>query len=226
VFDKRAGIQPQTAQIRACYADELVFLRGQGFGISQLSMNAGGDLSADWVGLVLANLATDPNLAPTIASDDIPFLRRGDCKLTWLSGSGTTDDFSYQVSNGLNRVREFGRASYFPNVLEHADERVRVSGSIPKRSLVDADMDAVLAGTTFAAKARWKSPKVIGATTYKYSKWLDMPKCQIIGGAPDPLSNNRRFGGSFDWFAAWDEAAGYDARITLVGSVTAVATYA
>jgi hypothetical protein len=48
VLNKRTGIQPQTAQIRACYADELVFLRGQGFGISQFSMNAGGDVGADW----------------------------------------------------------------------------------------------------------------------------------------------------------------------------------
>jgi hypothetical protein len=52
-----------------------------------------------------------------------------------------------------------------------------------------------------------------------------MPACQIVGGGPDDLGNHRRYGGSFDWFAAHDETAGYDCRITLSNAVTAIETY-
>ena len=52
-----------------------------------------------------------------------------------------------------------------------------------------------------------------------------MPKCQYTGGQADELANRRRFGGSFDFWAAWDEGLGYDAKITVTNAVTAIESY-
>jgi hypothetical protein len=116
-------------------------------------------------------------------------------------------------------------ASYFPDKMENGDDKVALTGSIPKTVLADADVDALLAASTFAAVAKWITPRNIGATSKKYSMWCEMPRCQYIGGTLDDLANRRRFGGSFDWRASWDETAGYDFKITLVNAVAAIAGY-
>jgi hypothetical protein len=224
VFLKRGGITAKTAQFEACYVDEGVFIKGQGCGISNWTLNASGDFTADLLGLVFANQA-DPNYTPSYDAASIPHVRRGDLSLTWLAGSGTTDDFSVAVTNPLTRRRTMGitPASYYPDKHEHGDEKVRLTGTVPKSTLADADVDALLAGTTFAGKARWITPKVIGATSYKYSMWIEMPACQLVGGTLDELANRRRFGASYDFWAAWDSIAGYDVKITLVNAVTSAA---
>lgn len=226
VFTKRGGITAKTAQLLMAYVDEAVFVRGQGVGISNWTLNANGDYSADLMGLVFANIA-DPNLTPVFDSAAIPHGRRGDLTLTWLAGSGVTEDFSLACSNPLLRRRTLSIApsSYYPDKMEHGDDKVVMSGSIPKTVLADADIDALLAAGTFAAEARWQTPVDIGASGYPYSMWIEMPKCQYVGGTLDDLANRRRFGGSFDWQAAWDSVAGYDVKITLVNGVTAVETY-
>jgi hypothetical protein len=225
-FTKRVGITAKTAQMILAYANFGVFLRGQGIGVSGWTLNADGAYTADLMGLVEGNIA-DPNLTPSLDAMSIVPIRRGDLFLTWLASSGTTDDFTISATNPLMRRRTLSLAtpSNFPDKMEHGDEKVRVGGSIPKSALADADVDALLAASTFAAKARWKTPVNIGATGYKYSIWVDMPKCQIIGGTVDEIANRRRFGGSYDWQAAWDDVAGYDVKITLVNGVPAIETY-
>jgi hypothetical protein len=226
VFTKRGGITAKTAQLQMAYVDEAVFVKGQGVGISNWTLNADGQYTADLMGLVFANVA-DPNLTPVFDSAVIPHGRRGDISLTWLASSGTTEDFSLAVSNPLMRRRTLGisPASYYPDKMEHGDDKVALTGSIPKTVLADADVDALLAASTFAATAKWITPKSIGATSKKYSMWVEMPRCQYIGGTLDDLANRRRFGGSFDWRASWDETAGYDFKITLVNAVPAIAGY-
>lgn len=223
VFAKRGGITAKSMQMILAYVDEGVFLRANGVGVSQISMTALGEYTADLMGLVLANVA-DPNLSPTFDSPTIPHVRRGDITLTWLASSGITDDFTLQISNPLSRRRTLGVASFFPNQLENGDEKVYLTGTIPKVSLADADFDAMLAATTFAATARWVTPKNIGATTYKYGMWVQMPACQYVGGTADEIANRRRFGGSFDWFAAWDDASGYDFKVTIVNAIPTLST--
>lgn len=224
-FTKRGGITAKTAQIILAYADENVFLKGQGFGISNLTLNANGELGADMTGLVVLN-TDDPDLTPSYDASTILPIRRGDLTLSWLSNTGTTEDFSLALSNPLNRIRSLssGLATYYPDRLEHGDERVRITGSMPKSALADADVDALMAGTTFAATAKWKTPVAVSAST-TYSIWVEMPKAQYVGGSAADLTNARRFGGSFDFYAAWDDSEGYDAKITLVNSVSAVETY-
>jgi hypothetical protein len=224
VFTKRGGITAKTLQALISYVDEGVFLRGQGFGISGWTLNADGAFTADLMGLVFGRIA-DPNVSPTYDVQTIPHFRRGDLNLTWLTGSGVTEDFTIAETDPLVRRRTLGLAtpSYFPDKLEHGDDRVGITGTIPKTIFDPDDLDALMTAATFAAKARWKSPTNIGATSYKYSMWLEMPACQYIGGTMDELANRRRFGASFDWAARWDDTAGYDAKITIVNGVTAAA---
>lgn len=226
VFTKRTGIPAKSLQLILSYFNEAVWLKGQGFGLSSLSMNAAGDVTGDLQGLVVAKVA-DPSLTPSYIATTLPPFRRGDITLSWLSGTGTTGDFSFQVANELVRRHSFGLAapSYFPDMLEHGDARVRVTGSIPKDVLDADDYDALVGGTTFSATAKWKSPKSIAATAYKYQMWLQMPACQYIGGQPDELRNTRRRGATFNWWAAVDPTAGYDAKITIVNALASIETY-
>jgi hypothetical protein len=228
VFTKKTGITAQTAQIILNYANEAVKFQGNGFGISKLDLNAAGELSADLLGCYLQRLAVDTTTVPSLVSSAIPPLRRGDLTLTWLTGSGTPDDFSFSIENPLEGAPGWllSPASFFPSSLEFAgDQQVRVTGSVPKRVLDADDIDALLNASTFAAKARWKSQTNIAATGYKYSFWVEMPACQYTGGDADEITNRRRRGASFDWYAAWDEVSGYDVKFTLVNDVTAIATY-
>jgi hypothetical protein len=227
VFVKRGGNNAKTAEIFTTYKDENVSLKGQGFGVSNLTLNAAGDLGADLMGIVIGNVP-DPLYAPTYDGSAIWPVRRGDLVLNWLAGSGTTDDFSLAISNPLVRVRTLGLTtpSNFADVLEHGDERVRVTGSIPKRVLADADVDALLGASLFSAKARWLVPRKISTSGAFFGLWIEMAACQYTGGQADELANRRRFGGTFDWWAAWDEAAGYDAKITLVNGISTIETYA
>lgn len=224
VFTKRGGITAKTFQALLAYVDEATFLKAQGCGLSQLQMDAEGNLDGSGLALVASRVA-DPNLTPAFTTQAVPHFRRGDLSLSWLTGSGTTEDFSFQIANSLNARRTLGLAtpSYFPDAMEHGDEKVKLTGSIPKTVLDPDDYDALVNASTWSARARWKSPKTIGATSYPYTMWLDMPACQYMEGEPDELANKRRFGQQLGFWAAWDETAGYDFRITLVNALSTAA---
>lgn len=226
VFTKRGGLQAKSLQIMLAYASRSVFWKGQGYGVSSFAFDGEGAITADLTGLVLVNSA-DPNITPSYDSSAIPPFRRGDMTLTWLGSGGTVENFSFTIANPLNRRRTYTLAtpSYFADVLEHADDKVRLTGSIPKSALADADLDALMAATSFAGTAKWASPVNIGATSYKYKMWLQMPNCQHIGGGPQAMANVRRFGMDVDFWSAWDEASGYDFKITVVNGVSAIETY-
>lgn len=226
VFTKRGGLTAKTAQLILAYDEAGVFLKGQGFGCNNLTLNAAGEMSADLTGIVVQRIA-DPALTPSYDSQAIHHFRRADMQLTWLTGSGESDDFTLASANPLERRDSFGTTlrSYYPDKLFHGNERVAVTGSIPKYSLDADDVDALLAASTFSGTAKWISDIVIGATTYKYSMWLQMPSCQLIGGQADELGNRRRYGASYDWFAAWDETAGFDAKWTIVCATAALETF-
>jgi hypothetical protein len=221
VWTKRGGITAKTAQVVAHYEAEAVDFKGQGYGVTSLGLGADGAVTADLMGLVFANIAATGD-TPAYDAFTIPPIRRGDLTIpTWLASTGVTADFGLTISNPLERVRSLNLAtpSFFGDLMEHGDERVYLTGTMPKRRLADADVDAAISGVTWAAKARWKTPKVIGATAYKYSMWVEMPACQYTEFDPDELGNFRRRGGNFSWKAAWDEVAGYDFKITIVNAI-------
>lgn len=223
VWSKRTGVTAKSLQFLVNYASKGVFLKGQGFGVQSLTLPSDGNITGDLAGLVFANTA-DPNLTPSFNASSIKPMKRANMTLTWLASSGTTQDFTITIANPLVPRKSFTLAtpSYFPDVLEHGDDKVRLTGSITKSNLASADIDALMAGTTFSSKIKWDIGVVIGATAYTYKVWIEMPKCQYTGGTPDPLANVRRFGGAFDFFAAWDEAAGYDFKITVVNAVNSI----
>ena len=231
VFNKRtfaANAQAKTAQIIAAYTEASTFLKGQGYGISNLTLNAAGEVGADLMGMVCLRVA-DPVITPSFESLAILPMRRADLQIqSWLAGTGETDDFTVAIANPLVRRKGLGIATrtYFPDKMFPGDERVVVSGTIPKYALDPEDVDALIASSTFVAKARWQSDKFVGATAKPYSMWIEMPACQLISGQPDELGNRRRYGANYDWVASWDEAAGYDARITILNATAAVETYA
>jgi hypothetical protein len=226
VFAKRGGSIAKTAQLIAAYTEAARFIRGQGYGCSSIGLNALGELTADLMGLVYVR-TSDPALSPSLDAPAILPMRRADLQISWLAGSAETDDFSVAVANPLERRKTFGLStrSYFADKMFHGNERVRVTGSIPKFAMANADLDALLAASVFAALARWRSDVNIGATNYPYSMNLDMPSCQLSGGQDDELSNNRRFGSSYDWAAKWDMTAGYDAKFSIVCAIPALETY-
>jgi hypothetical protein len=222
VFSKRAGMNAKSATVTCVYFNEQVFMQGSGFVVSALNGNAEGSLTATLEGLVFKPI-NDPSITPAFDTSAIPHLRRGDMLMTWLSGSGVTNDFTWSVANPVERIQSLGVPSFFPDTMYQGPGRVAVTGSIPKRALAIADLNALMQYGTFASVATWHSPKMISTFNYPYSMFLEMPAVQIVGGDPDPLTNARRFGASFNWFAAWDETAGYDVRFTLVSSLAATA---
>lgn len=227
VFNKRDAIDAKTARLRINYATENVLLEGYGFAIASASLNMAGELSADLAGLFMRRLAADTSTVPVVASSVIPPLRRGDLYVSALAGGGRLSDWTVNITNPLERIRSasIDPPSDWPDALEFGDDEVMVAGTIPKRILTGADMDALIAATSFSMLARWQSDKLIGATTRPYTLQIDMPACQYVGGDPDEMAQRRRFGFSPDWFAAYDETAGYDARITLVNGVSAINTF-
>lgn len=225
-FNKRAGLNAKSVQAILCYVNEGVFLQGQGYALSALGGGADGAITGTLVGLVMAKILSDPNLTPAYDTSAIPYFRRGDIFLSWLAGTGVANDFTWSVANPIEAIETLGVASFFPDTMFQGPGRTLVTGTIPKRALANADVDALLAASSFAARATWRSPKMIGAgatLTYPYTMHLQMPAAQITGGDADPLTNARRFGANFNWFAAWDEASGYDAKFTVVSSLAATA---
>lgn len=237
-FAKRAGLNARSAQFQLVYFNEQVFLQGQGYGLTALGGDAAGSITGSLSGLVFSQIA-DPSLTPTYVSTHVPWFRRGDIQLVWLTGTGTANDFTWSVANPLEQLDTLGVASFFPDKLLQGPGRTLVTGTIPKRSLATADLNALLGAGSFAATTTWRTTRTIGgddfgllpgaaaaagtAPQYPYSMFLQMPSCQYTGGDPDPLTNARRFGGSFNWFAAYDEVAGYDARWTVVSSLASTA---
>jgi hypothetical protein len=221
-FAKRTGSQAQTAQITAAYGDMGVWLRGQGYGVSQIALNAAGEMTASLLGLVLASIA-DPALSPVYDSQSIWPARRGNLYLTWLTGGGTVDDFTMQLDNALQQVHSLGLAvpSYFPDVMEYGDTWPRLTGTIPKRRINATDIAALLSGTSFAATAKWRLQTYVADSPSTYGLWIAMPSCQMNALTPDDLAARRRFGASYNWTAFYDEAAGYDFQVSLVCGVSA-----
>lgn len=227
VFTKRNSIIAQTAQLRLNYKDEDVQLRGRGFALSSLSLNAAGEMTGTLEGLVLARLATDATTVPSYPSLALQPFRRGNFFLSTLAG-GIVSDFQWNWAQAVERINTLSLdpPSFFPDSLEYGDEFGKATMTIPKRTLHQADVDALLAMSTFSTKARWQTVAHIGATSYPYSLWIEMPATQMLDGSFDALGNKQRHGASYGLQAAYDEASGYDIKITLVNDVTSVATYA
>ena len=231
VLTPRDSTVARTAQIIWNYKNHGMQIKGNGYAIPSLTLNMAGEITADRMGLLFKRLGLDTTTVPTPVAAAIPPIRRGHLFISWLAGGGPLADFSITSAMPMSRHRtaSLDPPSNFPDQLLLGEEDgsgvLRVTGSIPKRSIAAADIDALLAATTFAAKARWKTPKNIGATSYKHSVWCEMPAAQLLGGEPGDHGNRRRVDATYDFAAAYDEALGYDVKWTIVNDVAAVATF-
>lgn len=230
VFNKRVGAQAAAVQADAAFGDANdgagILLRGQGFGVSRLGLTAPGELSADLLGLIWKRVVGPTFDTPSYDVAAIPPLLQRDLTLTWLASGAKFDDFSLNVENPLVKSPDLSLSPSIdsPALLEHDNQRVRITGSINKRKMADADIDALTSGATFSATARWKSQRSIGGTAYKYSIWFQMPACFYTDDDIDDLGNKRRHPASFPFKAGQDDTAGYDCRITVVNAVAATST--
>lgn len=228
VFTKKAGIIAPTAQLRVNYADESVQMKGNGYGVSQLTMNGEGELSANLMGLVCKRTAVDTTTVPAYTTQAVPPIRRGDLYLSFLAGGGAIADFGWQIDNPLAAIRSMSLLppSLYPDTMEFGDAQAKLTGTIPKRIAAAVDQDAVMAATVFAAKARYKSAKTIAATAYQYSMWIELPAAQYTAGTIEDLKNVRRHGiPDLAFEGQYDETSGFDVRITVVGATASIATY-
>lgn len=218
-----AGLSPKTAQRQAAYVDEGFFLKAKGCGTDSLSIDSpdsgGAILKTSGPALYVARVS-DPALTPTYEALSIaPFERSHLTLPTWLASTAETEDFSVAISNPMETVRTLGIASKFADQMEKGDTPIVVSGAIPKRVLDADDWDAMMAATGFVVKARWQSTVVIGATTYKYTLWIECLNAQYTDGTPDPLSNKRRLGATFNWKSTYNGTPG-STKITLINATT------
>lgn len=222
---KRTGNQAKAAEVIAAYEGNAVYKRGQGMGISQLSIDAMATMQATLLGLVHEEIL-DPGLSPSYLTDAVaPFLSR-DLLVDWREGSGNISEISLQIANPIVAQRDYGRRSAFPGTLRYDQGYVTVTGSVNTDALDADDEDALLLADTFAASAHWRSESTVASSGHPYEMFVELPACQIVGGSgAEDLVNRRNHTGSYEFMAAYDEGEGYDARFSVVCGLSAIESY-
>jgi hypothetical protein len=217
---------PMTAQMIAAYKDQGVFVKIKGAACDTLGIDnpesGGVTLSANGPALFLDDTIADPALTPSYeAAATTPFLRGNLSLPTWLTGSGTKDDFGLQIAAPADRVRSMGSGSKWADIMEVGDGLLVVTGSVALHQLDPQDVAALRASTGFAIKAKWLNDTVI-ASGYKHSLWVEGANGQYVGGGPAALANTRRIGGSFN-FKLTTAGSGVATTITLCNSTASYA---
>lgn len=220
-----AGANPQTTEAVFAYKDQSTFFKVRGMACTELGITnpqeGGSRLSAEGIATYMSRIA-DPSQTPAYESLAIRPFTRGNLSLpTWLSGSGTHEEFELSIANPLDAVRSMSAASRSPDSIEYAEELRRVTGSLAQRNLDPDDWDALVNATAFSAIARWVSESII-ASAYPYKFYAEMPNCQYSGGEVQELGNQRRHSANFE-FAATYGGSSASATFTLVN---ATASYA
>lgn len=227
VFAFKATDPPQTGQM--IYSPPAGgFYKAHGVAVDECSFataDGSWQMAAKLLGLHHETIA-DPTLTPSYETA-LPW-REGQMALTWLAGTATTKEFDWKVTNGLKAERQYTTASLYPDSMVYDANLPIVGGSIPKRSFDVDDWNALVNGTTFAAKLKMVHSTAfapVGAVTYKHTLWVEMPACEYVGGKRDPIRNERRNEAVFEWEARWDTATAKWITITLVNATPAYASY-
>jgi len=220
-----SGISPLTAQFDVAYRDQAAFFKAKGAACSELTIQnpetGGSTIGASGPANYLDGQA-DPALSPTYETLAIRPFTRADLTLpTWLTGTGTHENFDVTIENPVENVRSMGIKSAYPDVMEKSnDGPIVVRGSIPQRQLDMDDWNALKSAAGFAAVARWVSDSVI-ASAYPYKLFVAMSNCQYVDGDSEELGNKRRHGATFDWKSTTASAG--STTITLVNATSSYA---
>lgn len=223
---KRTGATAKSAEVLAAYEEHSAYELGQGFGVSQLSLDTGGNFEASMLGLV-ARGTDDPALTPSYDSPAVHPLLSRDLIVTWREGAGNISEFSWQIANPIVASRHHGIRSAYPGKLRYDEGFVEMTGSVGMDEFDPTDRDSLLEASTFSAKAHWRTRSKIGSTGALYEMFVEVPSCQLVGGqGAQDLGARRRHSASYEWGAVYDDAAGYDFRLTLTSGISAWESFA
>lgn len=203
------GSSPLTFQADAAYRDQSTYFKLKGCGVQSLAIetppSGGAKFTASGPALYMTR-GSDPALTATFETITTPPFMRPHLNLSWLGGTADFEDFSIGAEQPLDPVHSGGSGSRWPDKLFKADQPIVWTGSVPKTLVNSTDYDALAAATGFAATAKWIST-VNAAASYPFKLFIVMSNCQYTGGGPNPLSNRRRIGASYDFKATRSASA-------------------
>ncbi len=215
-----AGYAPQTAQYFMVYKDQITYFRFKGVACSSLEFQIQdpeivlvATMPALWAGT-----NTDPALSAAYESLAVnPFRRKDTTIPLWLSGSDNSfESLSVKIDNPVEKARTMGIASKFPDLMDKGDAPIVMSGDVALRHISNPDVAAMLLHTGFASKIKFGNDVNIGATSYKYTFWIEMTNTQYVAGDPDDLQNRRRHGAKFNWKATTSAVGTQAFKVTVV----------
>lgn len=219
------GVSPKTVQIDASYVEEGQFFKGKGAAAQDMAINIPAEGSADFEMsgpmLYLARQA-DPALTATPESVAIqPFKFKGADLTADLASAAAVTGLSLKANNPLEMVKSMAANSYFPDLMEYANEGVLTwTADIERRHLANADWDALLGATGFGLTVRLTSESII-ASAYPYKLYIAFSNAQYTGNDIDELANGRRAGDKFSLKATTAGAA--SVTVTLVCATASLA---
>lgn len=231
VFSFKSGDIPRTCALDAADdADSGPWWKQTGAAIETLKISGNkGFLGMEAKGKSLFHkrVTANPLLTPAEPSISIrPWASRQIQIASWLTGTATTEDFDLEFKQEIEVGSDFSgpAGSMFPNSVELKTAQPRtLTGNMTKRRLDPDDWDAVFGAGTFAAMAKYTSNQMITGT-YPYKMFVDMPKCQYVGGKPDDIENKARRGMKIEFAAKHDDTTGKAFLITLINGTSGYKT--
>lgn len=220
--------EPKTVQVTAKDAGGK-FWRMTGAGLTSIAFKFGDDgvlgCDLELMGLFGGEI-DDPSLTPSFDAAT-PF-RQGDMTLEWLSGSAVTKGFDFTLAAGLETDKGFSVVSDYPDTIQFSNDEESlpsIAGSIDKRTVTTADLNALHEGEQFKAIIKLTHRQDIGLTERTSAMWIELPGCQHVSWDPDDIANVRRRESRWGWEARIDESDGTLATITLVNGTSSYENY-
>lgn len=241
VFSKKPGVTPRSARLTTNYG--ATFFEARGVTVPQLGLTIEEDgvkAAATLMANYMRRLAADPGDGDPTDYDAFAILpmRRRNVKLTWGIGSALMESVELTLEQSLEYVRDLGSATGWPSATERANSPegfLRLTGSITRRQLDNADWDALVESDSFAVECSMISEQDIAGTGgsgsgsgsgsggggYPYGMWIEAPKAQYASGDLETLKNQARHQYQLDWRASYDDVTGKEFTVTVVNDVPA-----
>lgn len=170
------------------------------------------------------NVVSDPALTPSMPSLSLLPWSTCECLMTWgLSGSAQAEEFDISLKQPYEMKPGFKVSGSKYKTVTRLTGRRNITGTIKKSDIDVDDWNALMAGTQFAVTLKFQTEMDIGATSYPYTMWIDLPACQYTGMKPGALSGGEaRRETELDFGAFYDPTSLYDSgiKITLVNGTT------
>jgi len=219
------GSTPQTIMFRVVVPEHSMYWDVRGASVESLEWSTpdsgGVMLRVSGKANYISSIA-NPALTATYESLAIaPFLR-AHAALTWLASSATCETLNVGVSKQVEHVRTYGGGSKWPDITEHGEGVVQISGQFDGRTITSADWAAMIAATRFTALISYVHTSII-ATAYPYKMFIQAPNTSAayISGGPADIQNRKRTPSSWNFRFTRDSAVSATIQV-----VNATASYA